>query len=133
MALALVLVPLAFAACAAAMPWQRWRPWLLPVCGAAHLALTFVALGRPDVAAIGAWLKLDDLGRLVLAVVSVLFFACSLYAPGYLALRTERSNRVFVPCLLVFLAMTSLIVWRLRRSFTSTTTRGPSRRPGNTC
>jgi len=110
MALALVLVPLAFAACAAAMPWQRWRPWLLPVCGAAHLVLTFVALGRPDVAAIGAWLKLDDLGRLVLAVVSVLFFACSLYAPGYLALRTERSNRVFVPCLLVFLAMTSLIV-----------------------
>ena len=38
MALALVLVPLAFAACAAAMPWQRWRPWLLPVCGAAQRA-----------------------------------------------------------------------------------------------
>ncbi len=110
MALALVLVPLAFAAAAAAMPSQKWRPWLLPACGTVHLALTILALGRPDVAAIGGWLKLDDLGRLVLAVVSVLFFACSLYAPSYLALRTERSNRVFVPCLLVFLAMTSLIV-----------------------
>jgi hydrogenase-4 component F len=110
MALALVLVPFAFAAAAAALPSQKWRPWLLPICGAAHLALTLAALGRPEVAAIGGWLKLDDLGRLVLALVSVLFFACSLYAPGYLALRPERSNRVFVPCLLFFLAMNSLIV-----------------------
>jgi hydrogenase-4 component F len=110
MALALVLVPLAFAAAAAAVPWQRWRPLLLPLCGAAHLALTVLALRRPDVAAFGGWLKLDDLGRLVLAVVSVLFFACSLYAPGYLALRTTRSNRVFVPCLLIFLAFNTLIL-----------------------
>ncbi len=97
MALALVIVPLAFAAAAAAMPWQKWRPWLLPVCGAIHLAMTIAALGHPEVSAITGWLKLDDLGRLVLALVSVLFFACSLYAPGYLALRPERSNRVFVP------------------------------------
>lgn len=110
MALALVIVPLAFAAAAAAMPWQKWRPWLLPACGAVHLAMTIAALGRPEVSAIGGWLKLDALGRLVLALVSVLFFACSLYAPGYLALRAERSNRVFVPCLLFFLAMNSLIV-----------------------
>src|SRR3954465_15745147 len=105
MALALVLLPLGFAALAAALPSQRWRPWLLPLCGTLHLALTVAALYRPEVAAASGWLRLDDLGRLVLAVVSVLFFACSLYAPGYLALRTGRSNRVFVPCLLFFLAM----------------------------
>ncbi len=110
MAIALVVVPLIFAAAAAAMPSQRWRPWLLPACAAAHLALTLAALRSHDVAALGGWLKLDDLGRLVLPLVSVLFFACSLYAPGYLALRRERSNRVFVPCLLFFLAMNSLIV-----------------------
>ncbi len=110
MAIALVVVPLIFAAAAAAMPSQRWRPWLLPACAAAHVALTLAALRSQDVAAIGGWLKLDDLGRLVLPLVSVLFFACSLYAPGYLALRRERSNRVFVPCLLFFLAMNSLIV-----------------------
>jgi hydrogenase-4 component F len=110
LALALVIVPFALAAAAAAMPSEKWRPWLLPVCGTVHLALTIAALGRPDVAALGGWLKLDDLGRLVLALVSVLFFACSLYAPGYLALRPERSNRVFVPCLLFFLAMNSLVV-----------------------
>jgi len=110
MALALVVVPLIFAAAAAVMPSQRWRPWLLPVCAAAHLAITLAALRSQDVAALGGWLKLDDLGRLVLPIASVLFFACSLYAPGYLALRPERSNRVFVPCLLFFLAMNSLIV-----------------------
>jgi hydrogenase-4 component F len=110
LALALVIVPLAFAAAAAAMPWHKWRPWLLPACGAMHLAMTIAALRHPEVSAIAGWLKLDDLGRLVLALVSVLFFACSLYAPGYLALRPERSNRVFVPCLLFFLGMNSLIV-----------------------
>jgi hydrogenase-4 component F len=110
MALALVIVPLIFAAAAAAMPSQKWRPWLLPACAAAHLALTLAALRSQDVVALGGWLKLDDLGRLVLPLVSVLFFACSLYAPGYLALRAERSNRVFVPCLLFFLGMNSLIV-----------------------
>ncbi|MFL5261069.1 MAG: proton-conducting transporter membrane subunit [Myxococcales bacterium] len=110
MALALVLLPLAFAAASAALPSNRWRPWLLPVCGAGHFALTIAALSRAEVGAFGGWLKLDDLGRLVLAVISVLFFACSLYAPGYLALRPDRSNRVFVPCLFVFLAMTTLMV-----------------------
>ncbi len=108
MALALVLVPLAFAAAAALVPWPRLRSWLLPVCGGIHLAITLAALGTPEVSAIGGWLKLDDLGRLVLGLLSVLFFACSLYAPGYLALRPDRSNRVFTPCLLFFLAMTSL-------------------------
>ena len=110
MALALVLVPLAFAAAAAALPSQKWRPWLLPICATAHLALTVIALGRAEVSGLSGWLKLDDLGRLVLALSSVLFFACALYAPGYLALRARRSNRVFVPCLLFFLAMTTLIV-----------------------
>jgi hydrogenase-4 component F len=110
MALALVIVPLAFAAAAVAVPSQRWRPWLVPACGAIHLALTILALRSAGASAIGGWLRLDGLGRLVLALVSVLFFACSLYAPGYLALRTDRSNRVFVPCLLFFLAMCSLIV-----------------------
>ncbi len=109
MALALVLVPLCFAAAAAAAPSQKWRPWLVPLGGAAHLALTVAALARPEVSGLAGWLKLDQLGRLVLTLVSVLFFACSLYAPGYLALRTERSNRVFCACLLAFLGMMTLI------------------------
>src|SRR5437868_2135307 len=41
------------------------------------------------------WLRLDALGKLVLGFLAVLFFLCSLYVPGYLALRGDRPNRVF--------------------------------------
>jgi hydrogenase-4 component F len=108
-ALALILVPLALAALAFALPSNRLRPWLLPVAGAVHLGLVIATFARPGVVAFGRWLQLDSLGKLVLGFVSVLFFLCSLYAPGYLALRPERKIRVFCACLLAFLAMMSLI------------------------
>ncbi|MGE3807636.1 MAG: proton-conducting transporter membrane subunit, partial [Gemmataceae bacterium] len=41
--------------------------------------------------------------------LSLLFFLCSLYAPGYLALRPERSNRVFCANLLATQAMMTLV------------------------
>jgi len=108
-ALALILVPLALAAIALAVPSDRLRPWLLPIAGAAHLGLVITVLKRPEVTALGRWLQLDSLGKLVLGFVSVLFFLCSLYAPGYLGQRPERKNRFFCACLLAFLAMMSLI------------------------
>jgi hydrogenase-4 component F len=46
----------------------------------------------------------------VLLLLSVLFALCAFYAVGYLRHRRELSNRVFVPCLLVFLGMTTLVV-----------------------
>ena len=39
----------------------------------------------------------------------MLFFLCSLYAPGYLALRSDRPNRVFCANLFVVLAMMTLV------------------------
>ena len=39
----------------------------------------------------------------------MLFFLCSLYAPGYLALRPDRPNRVFCANLFVVLAMMTLV------------------------
>jgi hydrogenase-4 component F len=109
MALALVLVPLALEAVAFAVPSERWRPWLLPVGGAAHLLLVVLALRQPVVGAFEGWLLLDHLGRLVLGFQSVLFLLCAVYAPGYLALRPDRPNRVFCTCLLLFLGTTTLI------------------------
>jgi hydrogenase-4 component F len=109
MALALILVPLLAAALAAALPSNRWRPWLLPLGGLAHLALVAAALGGPGVSAMGGWLVLDPLGKVLLVLVSVLFFLCALYAPGYLALRAERPNRVLCTCLLGALAMMTLV------------------------
>jgi hydrogenase-4 component F len=57
----------------------------------------------------GGWLLLDALGKVILGFLSVLFFLCSLYAPGYLALRSSRPNRVFCTTLLVVLAMMTLV------------------------
>ena len=109
MALTLVLVPLAGALLLYALPSERWRPALLPVLGAAHLALvTRVLAGGPG-AASGTWLRVDPLGALLLGVVSVLFAVCSLYAVSYLRLRRDRPNRAFCACLALFLAMASLV------------------------
>jgi len=109
MAIALVLVPLLFASIAFAVPSGRWRPWLLPVGAAAHLALTVAAVQAGEVSALDGWLRIDPLSRLLLPLLSVLFFVCSLYAPGYLARRPERKNRVFCTALFGFLAMMTLI------------------------
>jgi hydrogenase-4 component F len=111
MAYLLILIPLAAAAAALAVPSNRWRPWVLPLGALPHLAATLFAVTLPadSVAGLDGWLLLDPLGRLFLLFQSVLFTLCSLYAPGYLALRPERDNRIFCANLLVQLAMMSLV------------------------
>src|SRR5438270_2555226 len=95
----LITFPLVMAAAAFLAPSNRWRPWLLPLGGLGHLALVVAAIAQAGagapVSGLWDWLLLDALGKVVLGFVAVLFFVCSLYAPGYLALRPDRSNRVF--------------------------------------
>src|SRR5882762_3622068 len=110
MALALVLVPIAFALLALAIPSNRVRPLCVSIGGAAHLALALIALSLPRVTGLDGWLLLDGIGRLVLALTSVLFFLCSLYARGYLAFHLDRSNRVFCACLLGFIGLLTLVL-----------------------
>src|SRR5690349_18776845 len=107
MLLALVILPLLGAAIAFWVPSNRWRPWLLLPISAAHLALTLRGIWQVPAPAAAGWLVLDPPGRLVLLVLSVLFFICSVYSIGYLRYRTELSNRVFVACLLSFLGVTT--------------------------
>src|SRR6478752_1558764 len=95
----LVLVPLAMAALTFAWPADRSRPWLLPAGALVQLALAMTAIfgaGEAPLAAVGGWL-------------SVLFFLCSLYAPGYLALRPDRPNRVLCANLFAGQAMMVLV------------------------
>src|SRR5579862_2960083 len=117
----LVLFPLAVAAIAAALPSNRLRPWLLPVAGVGHAALSACVLARSLAVAareaVGArppesdaWLALDPPGRIVLLQISVLFLLCSFYTVGYLQYRQERSNRVFCVCMLTFLSVMSLVI-----------------------
>src|SRR5438874_4085932 len=95
----LILFPLVMAAAAFAAPSNRRRPWLLPVGALGHLGLVLRAISRPAgdpaVSGLGGWLFLDAPGKVVLGFLAVLFFLCSLYAPGYLALRPDRPNRLF--------------------------------------
>src|SRR5262249_48895325 len=113
MAYLLIVFPLAMAAITFAVPSNRWRPWLLPLGGLGQLGLVLAAIFQSgngqEVAGLGGWLLLDALGKVVLGFLSVLFFLCSLYAPGYLALRSDRPNRVFCANLFAALAMMTLV------------------------
>jgi hydrogenase-4 component F len=109
MALALLLVPLVAAAVAYAIPSNRWRPWVLPLGALAHLFLVGRAITSGPVYGLEGLLKLDPLGKLVLGLISLLFFVCAVYAPGYLALRLNRKNRVFCACLFLSLSMMTLV------------------------
>src|SRR6266446_5473750 len=113
MAYALIAFPLAMAALALATPSNRWRPWLLPLGALMHLAMVFVAIVSSTesmpLTGLDGWLALDALSKVVLGFLAVLFFLCSLYAPGYLALRPERPNRIFCANLFAMQAMTTLV------------------------
>jgi hydrogenase-4 component F len=105
----LVLLPLAAALVAALVPSRRARPLVVPIAAVLHTALLAVLVLGNVQAGRGFWLRLDPLGTVILGTVSVLFLLCAFYAPGYLALRPDRENRVFCAGLLVFLAMASLL------------------------
>jgi len=105
----LIALPILAAGLSAAFASERHRPLVLPVAAVAHLVLTLVAINASSSSVIGGWLALDPPGRLVLLLLSVLFALCAFYAVGYLRHRRELSNRVFVPCLLLFLSTTTLV------------------------
>src|ERR1041385_3379898 len=111
MALALIILPALAAGIAAAIRSNRFRPMVLPPVAAAHLVLALLALGRPESGTLSRWLAIDPPGRIVLLVLSVLFFICSIYSVGYLHYRMELSNRIFCVGLLLFLATTTLVVF----------------------
>jgi hydrogenase-4 component F len=110
MAESLVCFPILWAAVAFAVASNQWRPLLLPVGGLVHLVLTASALREPTLQGFEGWLNLDPLGKVFLGLISVLFFLCACYAPGYLALRRQRDNRVLCACLMLSLGMMTLIV-----------------------
>lgn len=110
MAALLVCIPIAWALVAMAIPSNRWRPWVLPLGGISHLVMTVAALQEPQLRGFYGWLSLDPLGKIFLGLVSLLFCLCACYAPGYLALRTNRDNRVLCTCLMLLVGMMTLII-----------------------
>jgi hydrogenase-4 component F len=110
MILLLILLPLAVSALALIFPWNRFRPFLLPVVGVAHSAITAFVLINTDSRTFNQWIDLDPLAAIILLAVSALFLLASFYAAGYLRYRKERSNRVFVASFSAFLGLISLAI-----------------------
>jgi hydrogenase-4 component F len=114
MAELLVGWPILWALVVLAAPSNRWRPRLLPVGALIQLLLVVQALLLPDPVqsslAAEPFLKLDPLGRILLPLIGVLFFLCACYAPGYLAHRQQRDNRVLCTCLMLSLGMMTLVI-----------------------
>jgi len=109
MLLICVAVPLAFALAAFATPSERVRPWLIPSAALVQLPVVawIVSSQRALDATEGGWLALDPLGTLLLCYLALFFACCAFYAPAYLRLRPERSNRIFCTMLIVCFAMMS--------------------------
>lgn len=109
----LILLPILMAALTYAWPSERTRPWLLPLGALAQLGLVLRVYGEPagsaNLTALGGWLQLDALSKLVLGLITTLFVVCALYAPGYLAWRTQRPNRIFCANLFASLSMMVLV------------------------
>jgi hydrogenase-4 component F len=112
----LIIFPLGMAAVVFAVPSNRWRPWLLPLASLGQLALVVVALQlggtgvTPVIPPRGHWLVLDPLGKILLALITLLFLMCTFYTAGYLTRERDHPNRVFCTCLLLSLSMMTLVI-----------------------
>jgi hydrogenase-4 component F len=109
----LILAPLALAAVALALPSGRRRPLVLLVGATVHAAGVASLLASPPPLVPGAWLGVDAVAKIMLLTATILFLAAAVYAQGYLAIRPDRDNRVFVGGLLGLLAaMTTVALSR---------------------
>jgi hydrogenase-4 component F len=113
MMLLVILAPLALAAVALAVPSGALRPRVLLAGAAVHAGGVASLLAAPPPLAAGDWLGVDAVAAITLLTTTVLFLAAAVYAQGYLALRHDRDNRVFVGGLLGLLgAMTTVALSR---------------------
>jgi len=106
---ALPALAAAMAFATSARRFVRWRIGVLVAVAATHLALVATLWIVPAAPVLGGWLAADALGLIVLTLTSVLFFAATLHAVGYLRRERQRGGRVFVGGLLGFLCATSLV------------------------
>lgn len=103
-------LPLAFAVLAYVVRSDRVRPWIVTLAAFLQLPLVFVALAEPEpVTAFHGWLELDPIGKIALGFTSILFAACGLYLPGYMAQRAGKRNSIFCCCVLAFQGVLTLV------------------------
>jgi hydrogenase-4 component F len=106
---ALVLLPVLAATVAYLSRSHALRTGCLLVTALAHAAGVASLWGRTAMSGFGGWLRVDALGLMVLTVVSLLFLTIAGYAAGFLRVDRPRGGRVFISCLLAFLAAATLV------------------------
>ena len=113
MTLLLLLVLVALPILGAAVAWvsssPRLRTALLVGAAVAHVATTGAVWGLRDRSAPVGWFAVDGLGLVVLTVVSLVFLVVVVYSIGFLEAERAAGGRVYVVCLLGFLAAASVV------------------------
>jgi hydrogenase-4 component F len=74
-----------------------------------HLLTTISFWQRPRDIQFNSFLGFDALSQLILNLISILFFAVSIYLIGYLKEKNGRSNGILIGCLLCLLAAMTLV------------------------
>jgi hydrogenase-4 component F len=74
-----------------------------------HLFVTISFWQRPHDVQFNAFLGFDALSKLVLNLISILFFVIAIYLIGYLKEKRRRSNGIFMGCLLCLLSAMTLV------------------------
>jgi len=112
MIFALIGLPFVAGILALVLRGQSPRRGLWVIAALGHTILTVICLVNPPPPVLSGWLGLDAPGLLFLALASLLFLAASVYGIGYLRHADQdgshESDRVFIGCLLVFLAAMTL-------------------------
>ena len=112
-----ILLPILLASSPPPCPRTALRPGLLPIAAACHLVASLSAVfswpsRRAGEGALAlSWLGPRRAGQAGPPPRQRPLFLLLVYCVGYLRYRQERSNRVFVACLLVFLGAVSLAAW----------------------
>lgn len=107
--LTLILVPALVATLSYVVRRPAVRSRLLVAAALVHVMLTGYLWLHPGATALNGWLAADSLGMIVLSLVSLLFLGVAHYATGYLLHDRVHAGRVFVSCLLGFLAAATLV------------------------
>lgn len=105
---AFLAAPFLAAVAGSLLPRHRDRVGLLLGFAWAHLAAVAAFWARRPAAVGGEVLALDDLGLLVLTVVSAVFALVALYTPGYLHRKGHPATRTYVASSLTLLGAMSL-------------------------
>ena len=123
MLLSIVLIPMSLGILAFFISSRHLRRTMLLMGSGGHSAAVIISAMNQTSIKPGAWIGLDALGLLFLAITSILFAAVAVYTTWYLARESDhrvrdaeegfsfanKSEGVFIACLLFFLTTMSLV------------------------